>query len=152
MTTTNTQHTPGPWKVTIEPNRMNITVYLIRNKMGAEDGAEAEANRQLIARAPSLLKENEQLKISVEALEDSLLNKDVELDTAKFTHERHVKELKERLELAKKNCGESVALNAELLEALKVVRAGYAPLIMKEINEKIDFVIAKAEGKEQTKN
>lgn len=100
MTTTNTQHTPGPWELS-----RSSTGHFIKSEeidICHIEGVSprATANAQLIASAPDLLKENEQLK------ELNRVHYEVTAD-----QNLKIQDLK--------------ALNAELLEALKGMIANF---------------------------
>lgn len=111
-----TKHTPAPWKV-VNHTRKNSSEIIIRIETEKDsicevhnlyrpesslDGVvEKQANAQLIARAPELLKENEQLKEKLKAQEEH--GQIIWKDRADIITERN------KLQ----------ALNAELLEALK---------------------------------
>lgn len=113
-----TQHTPGPWQLTTIPFELRNTdsAAAIYGPQSIEGGAcliadisrsagddLATANAQLIAKAPELLKENEQLK---QELKDSLANAG--------TNDRDADYFMKRFEEVK-------TLNAELLKACKMV-------------------------------
>lgn len=128
----NTQHTPGPWTVFEKPTLADGPNFLVLDEVGnlIVDCGHDEDRALLIASAPDLLKERD--------------------------------ELREQLETGANQYALSVAQNAELLEALKViylelqtvviedVRKGNATLAIKTdtIRAIIRNTISKATGEE----
>lgn len=133
MTTTNTQHTPGPWKVTkAHSGSMAIGASTLDDQglicVLAQWRKEHEANARLIASAPELKAENERLKKRIQDLE--------------FMNE---KQYSLNLDYLK-------SVNAELLEALRFIVncqpvAGEDAVLNYEGYNKACAAIAKAEGK-----
>lgn len=175
-TTKQASHTPGPWEATKKGNN-----YFIKKQY--ENGFILicenvnHYNAQLIARAPELLKENEQFHLLSAELTNSIEDLKELYQSEKKENEQLKQELVNFQELYRhesKRRGEVAtrfeslqALNAELLEALNALLQ-HSPSIdpeMKEIPEsmfsftvtyqdywKATIIKAKAEGKEQTKN
>lgn len=138
---TNTQHTPAPWHTftredgsdTFVLNHVGTVICTLSNNFNDS----TEANAQLIASAPELLKENEQLKL--EAME---LRGEIEKGSKAFRVEaaNFDKEWQRR-----KN---AEALNNELLAALETViefddGSNSIPLWILDI---VKTAIAKAKG------
>jgi small-conductance mechanosensitive channel len=69
-----TQHTPGPWHRNIRANGKYPTVFAGRNQHVAtvcqqKDGAETEANIDLITAAPALKQQRDELLAALRAIE-----------------------------------------------------------------------------------
>lgn len=136
MKNENTQHTAGPWlgpqdltdnyiwatKDNVSVVIAKVNIQMSSNPKVVISDKEAMANGSLIARAPELLKENEQLK-------------------------EYRDELQGKVNLLGKDHDRLQALNAELLEALKRIQKFHPEALPSNVIEIVDSAIAKAEGK-----
>lgn len=126
----NTQHTPAPWIVEyshgVSMYKYELEYCLVSDSPFTEE--QRIANAKLIARAPELLKENEQLKRYEGLYNKSRIEyKDIQQANYKL-----------------------IDLNAELLEALKelfTATENTVRLLHPEIEIKVESAIAKAQPK-----